>query len=1688
MADIIVDVSLPSPITTNVTSPTQALGSNVYIPGPQGPAGPRGAGSNINGLSPDLLYLTGRDGIEISSNGVDIIYISGNSGYFQSAVNSLTTNLQSTGSNLYTLLTNFSGNLDATYASDLQLYNTGSTLDNKINSLSGYSASDVNLASTGSTLDIKINNLSGNLTSNYATITNLASTGSALDSKINSLSGSSASTINLANTGSSLDNKINSLSGNLTSTYSTILNLATTGSTLDSKINSLSGYSASIVNLQSTGSNLYSMLTGFSGNLDATYATDFQLATTGSTLNTRINNLSGYINSSSSNILFTTGNQIKSGRLIIGDEIVDPNSPYTLSVQSNSLQTWLEILNHSGANQGAFLGLVNNNFEQWNSQAGDILFVTSENPSDGTERLRIKNNGKIGIGTNSPSEKLEVVGNIIANNLVYNTGNQNISGTKTFDLAPIISGNPFITGNLSLYATTINLGTTGSTLDTKINNLSGYVNSQDVSISNNLISTGFTLDNKINSLSGWSASAVNLTSTGATLINNLFNTGSNLNTKIDNLSGYVNSQDNSISTNLYNTGNTLNNKINSLSGYTDSQDTTISNNLRTTGSTLDTKINNLSGYVNIQDTTISNNLTTTGITLNNKINSLSGVSVLTYGDQIVVGTKYFNEDVYIHNLYVTGDEFIANVTNNFVESPYLLLNITGGAIDGGIFFVTGSGLTGINDYGPIIGFDHSNKFKIGVARRSDDLSFLPDIASVQQIEAYSGVANNTFSTITNLYNTGNNLNNRINSLSGWSASALNLASTGSTLDSKINSLSGWSASAVNLFNTGSILDSKINSLSGNLTSNYATISNLALTGSTLDSKINSLSGWSASSVNLATTGSTLNSKINSLSGWSASAINLASTGSTLDSKINSLSGWSASAANLATTGSTLNTRINNLSGYINSSSSNIVFTTGNQTISGTKTFIQDTVFGDSSQGDFLVISGNNFTVYGSGNFTSGLFVNGNPVLTGSSTLYATTVNLASTGSTLDNKINNLSGVSVLTFGNQTINGLKTFTSGIDIYSGTSPQILRIFNSTGTNSGEFAVIDWEPNLGIVLTGTNAVIIGTQASNSGILRDVIITGENIALSPRSGRLYINGTSSLNDHLLQTSPCSGNITGYITGLGFTGNYTGNYEGGYFLGRTKITQNTVQLVDSSFGSNYITKNTTAPSQIFRSVAVSSDGRYQITAVGDYGAANGYVYVSNDYGNTWTPRITDTIRSWRGVAISADGKYQTACHNNGFIYVSNDYGNTWTAKSSSLYWQTIAMSSDGKYQTATGGASGTQNIQIYISSDYGNTWIAKGNSTVYISVTMSSDGKYQYAVENASSSGSIYRSFDYGNTWTGSLSGSSYTSIATSADGRFIIIGRTSNTLLISNNYGASFVTKSISANYFSVAISDNGKYMVAGLGAYFVSTGGIYFSSDYGNTWKLITPSTRVWMVAISSNAKYVIGAASGSSTPIHIFKTDELIDGNITINNNLTLPSGDFYSYNATGVNSGEFGLIGWRNNQFVIGSQSATSGILRDVVITGNNININGSGAFNIFDNTNIVGNLTVSGNTTITGHLSAASKSFLINHPTQVGKKLQYGSLESPYHGIRLTDKNKISADIIKVYLPDYISSLVNDEKVNVQLTNINHDKVLFVKEINVNENNFTVGMNRGWFDKNEYEFYWSFTAERKDIPKLTVEF
>jgi hypothetical protein len=73
------------------------------------------------------------------------------------------------------------------------------------------------------------------------------------------------------------------------------------------------------------------------------------------------------------------------------------------------------------------------------------------------------------------------IGNNVNKNLinsydavVYSIGDQTISGVKTFDVFPIVSGNKLITGvDLSSYATTANLASTGSTLNNSISSLSG---------------------------------------------------------------------------------------------------------------------------------------------------------------------------------------------------------------------------------------------------------------------------------------------------------------------------------------------------------------------------------------------------------------------------------------------------------------------------------------------------------------------------------------------------------------------------------------------------------------------------------------------------------------------------------------------------------------------------------------------------------------------------------------------------------------------------------------------------------------------------------------------------------------------------------------------------------------------------------------------------------------------------------------------------------------------------------------------------------------------------------------------------------------------------------------------------------------------------------------------------------------
>jgi hypothetical protein len=348
---------------------------------------------------------------------------------------------------------------------------------------------------------------------------------------------------------------------------------------------------------------------------------------------------------------------------------------------------------------------------------------------------------------------------LFANNLVYNTSDQTISGTKTFDVLPIVSGNRLITGvDLSSYATAINLFDTGSLLDNKINALSGYVSG---------ISAGGTLPNSIVYTTG-----DQLISGNKTFLNNvnISGTGNFNNVKVSNidklfLSGIDIVITGNSSINVYNaiyisgnpvltgiipTSQTISNVVYTTGNQTISGIKTFANNLEVQGTgifnALDlsnisefnfsgTNINLVNGNVNISGGTlyISGNPVLTGVLPTTQ--SISNV-VYTTGNQTIFGVKTFantgsfdtlqitNKKLssynYVDSNFTFGNAYIniANSSNNITGT--LPSEITSGInyyvknLNIGILLITGSGQRTIDGFSTINLYKNESLQLIGV--------------------------------------------------------------------------------------------------------------------------------------------------------------------------------------------------------------------------------------------------------------------------------------------------------------------------------------------------------------------------------------------------------------------------------------------------------------------------------------------------------------------------------------------------------------------------------------------------------------------------------------------------------------------------------------------------------------------------------------------------------------------------------------------------------------------------------------------------------------------------------------------------------------------------------------------------------------------------------------------------------------
>jgi hypothetical protein len=139
----------------------------------------------------------------------------------------------------------------------------------------------------------------------------------------------------------------------------------------------------------------------------------------------------------------------------------------------------------------------------------------------------------------------------------------------------------------------------------------------------------------------------------------------------------------------------------------------------------------------------------------------------------------------------------------------------------------------------------------------------------------------------------------------------------------------------------------------------------------------------------------------------------------------------------------------------------------------------------------------------------------------------------------------------------------------------------------------------------------------------------------------------------------------------------------------QTVVSPNNVSFINSNYGIGTWTLLNIANINAKWSVSMSASGQYQSAC-----AVNGVIYISSNYGVTWRALNLSATDRWMSIAVSSSGQYQVACSSvtasNIYIYLSMDYGNTWTntwnvAFYVNGYQSTIAISSSGQYITCSG-------------------------------------------------------------------------------------------------------------------------------------------------------------------------------------------------------------------------------------------------------------------------------------------------------------------------------------------------------------------------------------------------------------------
>eukprot|EP01031_Cornospumella_fuschlensis_P038048 gene38048-46229_t len=189
------------------------------------------------------------------------------------------------------------------------------------------------------------------------------------------------------------------------------------------------------------------------------------------------------------------------------------------------------------------------------------------------------------------------------------------------------------------------------------------------------------------------------------------------------------------------------------------------------------------------------------------------------------------------------------------------------------------------------------------------------------------------------------------------------------------------------------------------------------------------------------------------------------------------------------------------------------------------------------------------------------------------------------------------------------------------------------------------------------------------------------------------------------------------------------------------------VLLVNLADGTVYSWVLTSAPTKQWTAIAANNAGSY-IVATATYvnSTFQGGIFISGDYGSTWTQSSADTGLQWSSIAISNEAQYMVAGTKYSGIYVSQDRGSTWALKysDSGTTIPGVAISYSGIAQYGIDGQG-----RVAQSTDYGDTFNVVYTFTPTNTIGYSIACDYNANRVVAGLQFGVYYSSDGGVTWT---------------------------------------------------------------------------------------------------------------------------------------------------------------------------------------------------------------------------------------------------------------------------------------------------------------------------------------------------